>query len=379
MFSDASSEMIHSLLPVFLVTVLGASATAIGMLEGIAEATVLVVKMFSGRLSDWFGRRKGLTVLGYGTAAAIKPLFAVANSFSLVFTARVVDRVGKGIRGAPRDALVADLVPEGRRGASYGLRQSLDTIGALAGPVAATLLMLRTGGDFRLVFWIAVVPALISVAVLVIFVHEPDVLSNVPKKQPKPSLEDLRHFSSVYWWIVGVGAVFTLARFSEAFLVLRASQLGLGNAYGPLVMVAMNVVYALSAYPAGWLSDRVDRRFVLAAGALVLIASDLFLAGAKTAIGLFLGVGLWGLHMGFSQGLLAAIVADTAPDEKRGTAFGLFSLMSGIALLAASIVAGELWDRIGASASFYVSAVFAGLSVVGLLFYPRMTSHPDWV
>jgi MFS family permease len=378
-FSDASSEMIHSLLPIFLVTVLGVSATAIGTLEGIAEATVLVVKMFSGTLSDWFGRRKGLTVVGYGMAATIKPLFALANSFGLVFTARVVDRVGKGIRGAPRDALVADLVPKEQLGASYGLRQSLDTVGAVAGPLVATLLMLRTGDHFRLVFWLAVLPALISVVILVFFVHEPAVRSNTQEKRPQLRVSNIPYFSPAYWAIVVIGAVFTLARFSEAFLVLRASQLGMENAYVPLVMVVMNVTYALSAYPAGWLSDRTDRRFVLAAGAAVLIVSDLILAAAKTIPALLVGIALWGLHMGLSQGLFATIVADTAPMERRGTAFGLFSLVSGIALFAASVLAGELWDRLGAASTFYVGAGFAGFSGIGLLFYPRTRREPDSV
>jgi MFS family permease len=304
-------------------------------------------------------------------AAAAKPLFPLAGSFTVVFTARIADRIGKGIRGAPRDALVADLVPQEMRGASYGLRQSLDTIGAFSGPLAATVLMLMSGGNFRLVFWLAVVPAIASVAILFFLVPEPSKSSNGGIERPKPKIHwnDIQFFPSTFWWIVAIGAVFTLARFSEAFLVLRASDLGLNSAYVPLVMVEMNVVYAISAYPAGLLSDRIDRRFILAAGAAMLLIADVTLANATSAPSLFLGTALWGLHMGFTQGLFAALVADASPVEQRGTGFGIFSLASGIAVLAASVLAGGLWDRIGPSATFYAGAAFASLSLLGLLIY----------
>ena len=368
LFMDLSSEMIHSLLPIFLVSVLGASATAVGVLEGVAEGAVLATKMFSGALSDWLGRRKVLALAGYGIAAVTRPLFPLAETFAVVLTARLIDRIGKGIRGAPRDALVADLVPEHLRGASYGMRQSLDTVGALCGPLAATLIMVLSGGAFRLVFWIAILPALVSVAVLVLFVHEPSRLSQLSGARPRLHWEQLRHFPPAFWPVVVIGAVFTLARFSEAFLVLRASDVGLGIDYVPLIMVVMNVAYAVSAYPAGHLSDRIDRRLVLAAGALMLVAADLILVGWANLAGLVIGVVLWGLHMGLSQGLLAALVADAAPADRRGTAFGLFNLVSGVVLLVASVVAGELWDQLGAPATFYGGAVFAGLALFGLLF-----------
>ena len=364
---DISSEMIHSLLPVFLVSVLGASATALGLLEGIAEGTVNVVKIFSGALSDWLGKRKALAVVGYGMAALTKPLFPLANSFSLVFLARLIDRIGKGVRGAPRDALVADLVPEGVRGASYGLRQSLDTIGAFIGPLVAICLMLAFKGDFRRVFWVAVLPAFVSVGLLVLFVHEPPDSVKPLKVRPQFHWRELQHVSSAFWFVVAIGAVFTLARFSEAFLILRASNLGLGNNYVPLVLVVMNAVYAASSYPAGRLSDRVDRRLVLAIGGVALIVADVLLATASGIIGLAAGISFWGLHMGFSQGLLAALVADAAPLDRRGIAFGFFSLVSGIVLLIASLVAGTLWDRLGAPATFYTGASFAGLGVLGLM------------
>jgi MFS family permease len=367
MFMDVSSEMIHSLLPVYLVSVMGVGATAVGVLEGVAESTVLIVKMFSGAISDRIGKRKAPTLAGYGLAAVTKPMFPLAGSFFTVFTARIMDRIGKGIRGAPRDALVADLVPTELRGASYGLRQSLDTIGALAGPLFATLLMLRTGGDFRTVFWIAVVPALVSVAMLALFVREPPGLVKTGNNGPTLHWSELRQYSPAFWWVVGVGGVFTMARFSEAFLVLRAADLGLSNSYVPLVMVVMNVVYGLSAYPAGWLSDWMDRRMLLGLGAGVLIIADVLLAQADGTPLLLAGVALWGLHMGLTQGLFAALIADTAPIERRGTAFGLFSLVSGVAMLAASVLAGGLWDRIGAPATFYAGAGFAAMALLGFL------------
>lgn len=374
LFMDVSSEMIHSVLPIFLVARLGASAAAVGVLEGVAEATALVTKMFSGAMSDWLGKRKALALAGYGLAALTKPLFPLAGSYGVVFTARLLDRIGKGIRGAPRDALVADLTPKELWGASYGLRQSLDTVGAFSGPLAATLLMLASGGDFRFVFWIAVLPAFVSVTTLALWVHEPpkDSLARIARLELH--WKELRHFSSAFWSVAAIGALFMLARFSEAFLVLRAGNVGLGHDYVPLVMVVMNVAFAVSAYPAGLLSDRVDRRLLLAIGAAVLVVADLVLAIATRVPGMIVGVALWGLHMGFSQGLLAALVADTAPIDRRGTAFGLFNLLSGITLLLASVMAGELWDRIGPSATFYASAGFAGLALVGLLFpaYTRL-------
>jgi MFS family permease len=363
---DLSSEMIHSLLPIFLVSVLGTSAAAVGVLEGVAEALVLVVKMVSGTLSDWLGQRKSLALLGYGLAALTKPLFPLADSFALVFVARLIDRVGKGIRDAPRDALITDLSPEAVRGASFGLRQSLDTVGAIGGPLAATVIMLASAGSFRLVFWVAVLPAIACVAVLALFVKEPSREPEARVTRPRLDWRELRHFSRAFRWIVAIGGVLTLARFSEAFLVLRARDLGLGLDYVPLVMVAMNIVYAASAYPAGMLSDRLDRRLVLAGGMLVLVGADLVLARAAGTLGLLAGVALWGLHMGLSQGLLAALVADAAPADRRGTAFGFFNLASGAVLLMASVLAGELWDHFGSAATFYAGALFAALALAGL-------------
>ena len=372
MFMDISSEMIHSLLPMFLVAVLGVSATALGLLEGIAEGTIYVFKLVSGAVSDWLGKRKVLALIGYGIAALTKPLFPLAKSFGVIFAARMIDRAGKGVRGAPRDALIADLTPENARGASYVLRQSLDTIGAFIGPLAATGLMLAFRGDFRTVFWFAVLPAIVSVAVLAFFVQEPADSAKPAKTRPEFHWKALQGFSVTFWLVVAIGAVFTLARFSEAFLILRANKLGVQNQYVPLVLVVMNVVYAASSYPAGHLSDRVDRRLVLAVGGAALVVADIFLAAASGIASLGAGIVFWGLHMGFSQGLLAALVADAAPKERRGTAFGVFSFVSGVMLIAASVVAGELWDRVGAAATFYAGASFAGLGVLGLLTHLKM-------
>ena len=360
---DVSSEMIHSLLPVFLVSGLGASMVAVGLIEGLAEATALVVKVFSGAWSDWLGRRKPLAVLGYGLGAASKPLFALASTTGMVLGARLIDRVGKGLRGAPRDALVADLASPGQRGAAFGLRQALDTVGAFLGPLLAVALMLLWANDFRAVFWVAVVPAVLSVALLAFGVHEPERPAAARRVNPIRR-DNLRQLSGAYWWVVGLGAVFTLARFSEAFLVLRAQQGGLAIAWAPLVLIAMNVVYSLGAYPFGRLADTMSHRTLLALGLAVLVAADLLLAAADRGVLLWAGIALWGLHMALTQGLLATMVADTAPAALRGTAFGVFNLACGIALLVASGLAGWLWDRFGAPATFGAGAALCAVALV---------------
>ena len=367
MLMDISSEMVHSLLPMFMVTTLGASAFTVGLVEGLAESTALVVKVFSGVLSDHLGRRKGLALFGYGLSAVTRPLFALASSTGLVLTARLVDRIGKGIRGAPRDALVADITPVEIRGAAFGLRQSLDTVGAFTGPLLAVILMLWFANDFRLVFWVAVLPGALAVALLAMGLRDPTPGGAVNGRNPI-NMASLRRLAGAYWWVVGIGAVFTLARFSEAFLVLRAQQLGVPMALVPLVMVAMNLVYAGCAYPFGKLSDRISHARLLALGLAVLVAADLLLASSQHWGLLLVGMALWGLHMGITQGLLATMVADTAPANLRGTAYGFFNLVSGIAMLLASGLAGWLWDSLGAPATFYAGAGFSALALlVGLL------------
>jgi MFS family permease len=363
MLMDISSEMIHSLLPLFLVGTLGVSVLAVGIIEGLAESTALISKVFSGTLSDYLGRRKGLAVLGYALGAMTKPVFALATGVGAVVAARFVDRVGKGIRNAPRDALLADITAPGIRGAAFGLRQSLDTVGAFVGPLLATGLMLLWANDFRAVFWVAVIPAVFAVLLLVVGIREPERKRRVGAVNPIRR-EALARLDRRYWWVVGVGAVFTLARFSEAFLVLRAAQLGVPVALVPIVMVAMSLAYAACAYPFGKLSDTMSRGKLLAAGLGVLIASDLVLALAGSWMALGIGVVLWGVHMGMTQGLLAAMVADAAPEDLRGTAYGFFNLSCGIAMLASSAIAGLLWDRVGSMATFFVGAGFAALTLI---------------
>lgn len=366
LFMDTSSELVHSLLPIFLASVLGASMTTIGILEGAAEATAAITKLFSGTLSDYLGKRKLLVVLGYGLAAATKPIFPLATTVSWVFGARFVDRIGKGIRDAPRDALVADLTAPEVRGAAYGLRQALDTVGAVLGPLLAVALMALLASDIRAALWAATLPAALSVLVLVIAVREPERSEHIGARLPIAPTE-LARLPARYWLIMAFASVLTMARFSEAFLVLRAANVGLAAAWVPLVFVTMNVVYALSAYPAGVAADRMSRRMLLALGLSALIAADLVLAAATTTTFVFLGVALWGLHMGLTQGLLATLVAATAPSDLRGTAFGMFNLATGVVLLLASVVAGLLWSRLGPSATFLAGATFTAIAMVGLV------------
>ena len=369
MLMDISSEMIHSLLPIFMVTALGASALAIGLIEGLAEATALIIKIFSGVISDYLGKRKSLAVIGYAMGALTKPLFAVASTTGLVLTARLLDRTGRGIRGAPRDALMADIVPAQIRGAAFGLRQSLDTVGAFLGPLLAVGLMLLWNNNFRAVFWVAVIPGLLAVALLFFGVREPESPQTDKRSNPIKR-ENLKRLGVSYWWVVGIGAVFTLARFSEAFLVLRAQQGGIPVAFVPLVMVMMNIVYALSAYPFGKLSDRMSHKALLALGLIFLIAADLVLAISDHWSVVLAGVALWGVHMGMTQGLLATMVADTAPEDLRGTAYGFFNLVSGLAMLLASVLAGLLWDQLGASFTFYTGTMFCVIALIGLGWQP---------
>ncbi|PWS35985.1 MFS transporter [Falsiroseomonas bella] len=364
---DVSSEMIHALLPVYLVVVLGTSTLAVGFIEGIAEATAAITKVFSGALSDRLGKRKLLAATGYGMAALTKPVFPLAETLGWLVGARFVDRIGKGIRGAPRDALVADIAPAEMRGAAFGLRQALDTVGAFLGPMIAIGLMWLTADNFRLVFWVAVLPAAAAFLLIVLAVREPPRPPSVAPVRAPLSRAELAKLGRAYWWVVAVAAVFTLARFSEAFLILRAQALGLSLALVPAVLVVMNIVYAVSAYPAGVLSDRMDRGRLLAVGLVVLIAADLVLAFAGGLAAVAVGVVLWGLHMGLTQGLLSTLVADTATAELRGTAFGMFNLVGGVAMLLASVIAGALWDVIGAEATFLAGAGFAVVALVSLL------------
>ncbi|MGH8850806.1 MAG: MFS transporter [Casimicrobiaceae bacterium] len=375
MLMDVSSELIHSLLPLFMVTVLGASAFAVGLIEGFAEATAMITKVFSGYVSDRFRKRKALVVVGYGLAAITKPLFPLATSLGWVVTARFVDRVGKGIRGAPRDALIADITPPEIRGAAYGLRQALDTVGAFAGPLLAIGAMLWFADNFRAVFWIAVIPAFAAVVLLVVGVREPREVADRKAAGAPIALSHVARLSSRYWWIVAVATVMTLARFSEAFLVLRAQSVGMAPAWVPLVMVLMSAVYALVSYPAGVLADRGRQHALLSAGLGALIVADVILAGAASAASVLIGTAVWGMHMGLTQGVLAALVAKTAPADLRGSAFGLFNLVSGLALLVASALAGWLWAAHGPSLTFYAGATLSTIALAGLSLRPRFDEN----
>ena len=368
LFMDMSSELVHSILPVFLVTTFGASALTVGFIEGIAGATAHIVKIFSGALSDFLGHRKRLILLGYGLAALTKPLFPLAGSIETVFTARFLDRIGKGIRGAPRDALIADVAPLEIRGACFGLRQSMDTAGAFLGPLLAILLLYLYDDNIKAVLWFAVVPAAITVILIIAGVKEPKAKTRQLSFRSPFRLAYLKSFSRQYWRVIVIGAVFTLTRFSEAFLVLRAQQIGLPITLVPLVMVVMSLFYALSAYPAGVLSDSMNKKHLLSAGLVLLALADLVLAKADSAIVVMLGVGLWGLHMGFTEGILATMVANATPQELKGTAFGLFNFVTGLFMLLASIIAGWLWDNAGAEMTFYAGAGFSVLALILLLF-----------
>jgi MFS family permease len=373
---DVSSELIHSLLPVFLTTVLGASTVDVGLIEGVAEATAAIAKVFSGALSDRIGKRKLLVGVGYGLAALTKPIFPLASTAWEVLAARFVDRIGKGIRDAPRDALIADITPPEIRGASYGIRQALDTVGGFAGPLSAVALMALYADDFRAVFWWALVPAGLAVLLIVVGVREPDGTTATAARGWPVHQQQLKRLPSAFWIVVAIGVVFALARFSQAFLVLKAQAEGLALALIPLVFVWMNLVYAVTATPAGILSDRIGRVNLLLCGLAALVVADLALAFVPGLVGVFVGVGLWGLYLGFSQGLLSALVADTAPEDLRGTAFGLFNLVTGGALLVASVLAGGLWSQFGPTATFSAGAAFSGLAILIVAFGIKAGTRP---
>ncbi len=368
LFMDISSELVHSLLPVFMTTVLGASMVTVGIIEGLAEGIAATTKVFSGAVSDYYRKRKWLAVTGYALGALTKPIFPLATTIGWVFGARFVDRIGKGIRGAPRDAIVADITPPPLRGAAYGLRQALDSVGAFIGPLLAVVFMILFAGNIKAVLWVAVAPAFIAVFLLIVALREPEPTERPASSRNRLTLRDAKRLPLRYWLVVMLGAVFTLARFSEAFLILRAQDVGLAIAFVPAIMIVMNIVYSLFAYPAGAAADRLSARKLLLAFGLGLLA-DVILAMAASPPVAFLGVAFWGLHMAFTQGLLSKLVADTAPSELRGTAFGVFNLVSGVVLLPASVIAGTLWSVYGASAPFIAGASFAALAAMGLLFY----------
>ena len=373
LLTDASSELVHSLLPIFLTTTLGASIVTVGIIEGIAEATAAIIKVFSGTLSDRFRHRKWLVVFGYGLSTLTKPLFPLANSIDTVFAARFLDRIGKGIRGAPRDALVADITPTHLRGAAYGLRQSLDSVGAFLGPLLAMIGMLWMADDIKTVLWIAVLPSTLAVILLIAGIKEPVPPSIPSSPQHHLYLSRASSLPVKFWLVVLLGSLFTLARFSEAFLILRAEDLGVAIAWVPLIMIVMNIIYAICAYPAGRAADKISAHTLLIIGLVILVMADVLLALAHSPTTAFAGAALWGLHMAFTQGLLSKLIADASPATLRGTAFGIFNFACGISLLLASVIAGYLWSMFGPASTFFTGAFFAVIAASGLVFYPYLT------
>ena len=367
LFNDVSSEMIHGLLPVFLVSVLGAGTVMVGLIEGLGEAVAAITKLFSGVISDRTGKRKPLVVAGYSLATLSKPFFALAPAAGWVLSARIMDRIGKGIRGAPRDALIGDIAPPEMRGAAYGLRQSLDDIGAVVGPLIAMALMWASGDNFRLVFWVALVPGLAAVALLILYVEEPEAQRAPAKERPRTEWRAIGGLGRAFWGIVAAGGVLTLARFSLAFVILRAQDRGLALALIPMVLILVHLVASFASYPMGLLADRANKRMLLVAGFLVLILADMMLALGQGLTAIMIGIALWGLHLGVSQGLLAALVAETAPSELRATGFGVFNLINGLTLLLASLVAGILWQQFGPAATFWTSGAVAATGLVAFL------------
>lgn len=365
LLTDVSSEMIHSVLPLFLVTTLGASAVIIGLIDGLGETIAACLKLFSGALSDRLGRRKSLILTGYGLSTAVKPLFALAVNPLGVLVGRCLDRVGKGIRAAPRDALVADVTEPSARGAAFGLRQSLDSVGAFLGPFIAFIAMTVTANDFRAIFWLALIPALAAVALLVGGIQEPlRTVENVNRLNNPLRIEAIKSLGAGFWFVFFVSLLFTLGNSSDAFILLRAKSLGVSTNMVPLCLVVMNITYALSAYPAGHLSDKLGRKALLLTSFALYALVYAGLAFANDAWHVWTLLALYGLYLGFSQGTLLSIVADRVPKDLRGTAFGLLSFSVGLGLLPASLLAGWLWDSVSPQATFMTGAVFSILALL---------------
>ena len=357
LFMDLSSEIYHALLPAFITIALGLPATALGAIDGIAEATANFSKLFSGRFSDRSLKRKPWVMAGYGIAAVSKPLFPLAASAPAVMTARFFDRIGKGIRGAPRDAMLADESPPEIRGRAFGLRQTLDTIGALAAPLVAIGLMALFAGNIRSVFWIAIIPAAISFLLAALALREPE--QHLAPLKRSPFFAGFRDLNKDTKRLLQVGFLFTLARFSESFLILKGIEVGLSGALSPLTLAMFNLAFVVLAYPAGALSDKMSPRAIIMVGIIVLIAGNLIFATTSGFSGLTLGAILWGAHMAMTQGIFSRMIADSAPEHLRATSFGAFWFVTGFATILASLGAGWLWDREGSSAVFLMSAAIA--------------------
>jgi len=365
LFMDLSSEIYHALLPAFITMVLGLPATALGAIDGVAEATANLAKLFSGRLSDRSLKRKPWIMGGYGLAALSKPLFPLASDAPLVMLARFADRIGKGIRGSPRDAMIADETPPEIRGRAFGLRQALDTAGALLAPLLAIGLMALLASDIRKVFWIAIIPAAISFLLAWLVLREAN--EHLAPIKRSPFFAGFRELDKETKRLLQVGFLFTLARFSEGFLILKGIDIGLSEAMSPLTLAIFNLAYVALAYPAGALSDRMQPRSILIAGMIVLIAGDMVLARTSNFAGLVVGTALWGAHMALTQGIFSRMIADSAPEELRATSFGAFYFVTGIGTLLASLGAGWLWDGQGPESTFLTSAGVAAAAVALLV------------
>ena len=363
---DLSSEMILSILPIFLVTGLGISVLSLGLIEGLAEGVASVIKAFSGALSDYLKKRKILIVIGYGISTLTKPFFALASTATWIFTARFVDRLGKGIRGAPRDSLIADSTSTKIRGTAYSLRQSLDTLGALLGPIIAIIILYLTTNNFRFVLWFAVIPAVLCIVVLIFGVKETTLKKNISSKKSYFLFKNFSKITPVIWLFFLIVFILNLGHFSEAFLLLRSQEIGLKVSFIPIVFVVMNVAYAIVAVPFGHLADRGGFFILIVCGFLILVLADIILALTNSVGWMFVGIIFWGIHLGMTQGLLLAMISKLSPLELRGTSFGLFHAITGIALLIASLIAGYLWQYYNSGLIFFVSAI---ITSVGISFF----------
>lgn len=364
-----SSVIVFTLSPLFMTQVLGASIFAVGILEGILEVITLLARIFSGIISDYIHKRKSIIVVGYIFALISRPFLALATRMEDVFLGRAFDRIGNGLDATPRDALVGDLAPPQIKGACYGLRESLSRAGSFAGALLVMALLWLTEGNFSLVFWIGSIPTVLALMVLVIFVKDsPNQQAQHKKPTHKFKLKDLKKLPLPFWLILLLSGLFMLSNFSGAFLILRAEQTGLDLHLTSLVMIIQNLATAGTAYPVGYLSDKMGRRSMMGVGIVLIVCSDLLLAWGGSLYTILGGVLLWGAEIGITQSILAVFLADTCPQDLRGTGFGLFHFINGCCLLLANVFAGWIWHDVNPSAMFLASAVMASCSAFVLPF-----------
>ncbi|MBI5682857.1 MAG: MFS transporter [Deltaproteobacteria bacterium] len=358
---DISSEMIYPLVPLFLATILGTTKTTIGIIEGVAESTASILKVFSGYLSDKLGRRKLLMGLGYGVSVLSRPIMGLSVSWSQVLAARFIDRLGKGIRTAPRDAIIADSVETNNLGKAFGFHRAMDTVGAVIGPAIAFFLLLIFSNNFRLIFWLSMIPGLIAVALIIFFITEKrksrDELAKLPKLTIKDFDGNFRHYMIVI-------ALFSIGNTSDAFLILRAENLGVDKEYIPVVYLLFNLVYSMSSMPLGILADKIGFRKTIILSFILYAAVYLGFGLADSAYHVLFLFCIYGVFKGMSEGTQRAYLATLSPPERKATAFGIYHMVVGFALLPASIIGGFLWDRIGPHATFFYGALTGILSAV---------------